>query len=123
MLMAMASTMTVAAAPQATQGTTAGSSRHYVVIGCVSQDVQPRLAQTAGNPPGFVLTDIRGERLSKYRLGGGDRDQLRFHVGHLVEVSGPLSVDPSAQGGGAGANATPTLTIQSLTYLSAICGK
>ena len=78
--------------------------RRYVVIGCISIE--------AGTPPTFILTDSRGEKPAKYRLDG-DSQQLRIHVGHLLEIAGPISSD----------RPLPIVKVQSLTSLSPRCQK
>lgn len=78
--------------------------RRYVAIGCVSLE--------AGTTPTFILTDSRGEKPSKFKLDG-DSQQLRMHVGHLLEIAGPISSD----------RPVPVVKVQSLTYLSPRCQK
>jgi hypothetical protein len=84
---------------------TAGNG-NLIVIGCVSRQGQ-------GASPSFIITDPRPKPPAQYRLDG-DADLLRMHVGHTVEVGGPVT-QPS------GGNATPTLKMQSLTYISTTC--
>jgi hypothetical protein len=60
------------------------------------------------------LTDTRGDKPTIYRLEG-DPKELDFHVGHVVEVSGPLTV---------GTGPTPlTLKVTSLVYIAMACPK
>jgi hypothetical protein len=108
------------------------SARKFVAIGCVSREA-PGPATTArggsgnpGNPgnnvaaPRFLLTDTRGDKPTIYRLDG-DEAELTFHVGHTVEVSGPLSAGPA---GATGPNANAlVMKIATLAYLSKTCAK
>jgi hypothetical protein len=91
---------------------TAGGS-NFIVIGCVSREGQ-------NTPPTFVMTDSRANPPARYRLEG-DADLLRIHVGHTLEIGGPITPASGARGG---ANASaPTLRVQSLTYISTACVK
>jgi len=83
---------------------------NFIVIGCVSREGQ-------STQPTFVITDSRPKPLAQYRLDG-DLDLLRMHVGHTVEIGGPIAL-PS---GGGSTNAR-TLKVQSLTYISTTCVK
>jgi hypothetical protein len=91
---------------------TAGAG-NFIVIGCVSREGQ-------STPPAFVITDSRSKPPAHYRLEG-DADLLRMHVGHTVEIGGPIA-PASGTGGGANASA-PTQKVQSLTYISTTCVK
>ena len=82
--------------------------RRQVAIGCISRE------GTAASPR-YVLTDARGDRPTIYRLEG-DRATLERHVGHHVEVAGPL---PRASAGGRGA--APTLQVNSLVWIASTC--
>jgi hypothetical protein len=83
------------------------------VIGCVS-------TEGPSAQPTFVIVDSRAKPPAQYRLDG-DRDLLRMHVGHTVEIGGPIT---PASGARAGANASaPTLKMQSLTYIATTCVK
>ncbi len=84
---------------------------NFVVIGCVSRE-EPN------SPPIFVISDSRSKPPARYRLEG-DPDLLRFHVGHTVEIAGPIT-RPSA-GRAGGGPAAPTLRVDSLTYISTSC--
>ncbi|HMF92947.1 MAG TPA: hypothetical protein VKE96_01570 [Vicinamibacterales bacterium] len=84
---------------------------NFVVIGCVSRDGE-------GTPPTFVITDTRSKPPARYRLEG-DADLLRLHVGHTVEVGGPIMPASGARGGTAAA--IPSFKVESLTYLSTTC--
>lgn len=67
-----------------------------------------------------MLTDRRSDPPEVYRLDG-DQNQFDLHVGHLVEVTGPLSAAPAAARG-----ATPLagiLKATSLTWLLNTCPK
>ena len=92
---------------------TAGAST-FIVIGCVSREGQ-------STPPIFVITDSRPKRPARYRLEG-DADLLRLHVGHTVEIGGPITPASEEARDSATASA-PTLTVQSLTYISRACVK
>ena len=78
-----------------------------IVIGCVSR-------QGAGVSSAFIITDPRPKPPAPYRLDG-DADLLRMHVGHTLEIGGPV----------ASGAATPALTlkVQSLTYISPTCSQ
>ena len=93
---------------QLNPGRTTAGSGNVIVIGCVSR-------QGEGASAAFIITDPRPKPPAQYRLDG-DADLLRMHVGHTLEVGGALT----AASGGAGA-ATPTLKVQSLTYISTTC--
>jgi len=101
-------------APQNPQPAPA-TARRYVVIGCVSR-VTPSAPSTAAAPPQFLITDNRGDTPVVYRLDG-DANDLTFHVGHTVEVSGPLTVTP-ASGSNPG---TLVLKVSALAYLTTTC--
>src|SRR5262249_61084493 len=73
-------------------GRVAPGNGNFIVIGCVSREGQ-------GTPPTFVITDSRSKPPARYRLEG-DADLLRLHVGHTVEIGGPIT-PPSGAGGGA----------------------
>jgi hypothetical protein len=109
-------TVTLAAQSPAPQSSAASSGRRFVAIGCVSRTG----AATAGSKrSNYVLTDTRGEPPLpplRYRLDG-DESTLSLHVGHTVEVSGPLT----AGGGGSGPAALPVLKVSALTYISKSC--
>jgi hypothetical protein len=91
---------------------TAGAGT-FIVIGCVGREGQSTL-------PAFRITDSRSKPPTPYRLEG-DPDLLRLHVGHTVEIGGPIT---PASGMLRGANASaPTLKVQSLIYISTTCVK
>ena len=81
------------------------ASGRAIVIGCVSRE-------RAGQ---FLITDTRARPPAQYRLEG-NADLLRFHVGHTVEIAGPVTTARRGAGAGAG-----TLTVEALTYLSTTC--
>jgi hypothetical protein len=81
----------------------------FIVIGCVA-------AEGGAGPPAFAITDSRPTPDMKYRLDG-DADLLKFHVGHTVEIEGPVT-SPRPDAGG-----VRTLKVESLTYLSRSCVK
>jgi hypothetical protein len=99
-----------------------GDTRREVVIGCISRETQ---GLTAANPGaatgtrfiitdtrGFIITDTRGGRASAYRLDG-DQSQLDIHVGHTLEIAGPIWPWSERQ----------RLKVESLTYISNTCQK
>jgi hypothetical protein len=86
-----------------------GSGRRAIVIGCVSRE-------GSGQASRYVITDSRPQTPVQYRLDG-DPDLLRFHVGHMVEIAGPVA---AVKGGGGVAG---TLKVDALTYLSMTCIK
>jgi hypothetical protein len=97
--------------PKGTQlnpGRVSAGNGNVIVIGCVSRQGQ-------GVSAAFIITDPRPKPPAQYRLDG-DADLLGMHVGHTVEIGGPLT----SASGGAGAGA-PTLKVLSLTYISTSC--
>jgi hypothetical protein len=100
--------------PKGTQlnpGRMSAGNGNVIVIGCVSR-------QGEGASAAFIITDPRPKPPAQYRLDG-DADLLRMHVGHTLEISGPIT---SASGGVGGTNAAAsTLKVQSLTYISTSC--
>ena len=97
--------------PKGTQlnpGRVSAGNGNVIVIGCVSRQGQ-------GVSAAFIITDPRPKPPAQYRLDG-DADLLGMHVGHTVEIGGPLT----SASGGAGAG-TPTLKVLSLTYISTSC--
>jgi len=79
---------------------------NVIVIGCVSRQGQ-------GASAAFIITDPRPKPPAQYRLDG-DADLLAMHVGHTLEIGGPIT----SASAGAGA---PTLKVLSLTYISTTC--
>jgi hypothetical protein len=102
----------------------ASATRKYVVIGCLSREgpSTPSAGSAAPARPTFIITDTRGDSPATYRLDG-DAEQVGLHVGHTVEIAGPIATGPGARGGGNASPAVPTLTVQSLTYISTTCAK
>jgi hypothetical protein len=99
----------------------APASNRYVAIGCISREAQPAAGASRGSAAArYLLTDSRGDKPTIYRLEG-DASQLDLHVGHTVEVAGPLSPAPA---GGRGPNAGAlVLKVSSLTWVSTKCSK
>ena len=99
------------------------NTRHFVVIGCVSRETQGATTANLGAATGarFIITDMRGGHASVYRLDG-EQSQLDIHVGHTLEIAGPISSARSSAGRGPNADA-PVLTVESLTYISRSCQK
>src|SRR5262245_33099247 len=79
---------------------------NVIVIGCVSR-------QDQGGSAAFIITDPRPKPPAQYRLDG-DTELLGMHVGHTLEIGGPIA----SASAGAGA---PTLKVLSLTYISTTC--
>lgn len=77
----------------------------YVAIGCIS-----RQGTTAA--PRYIITDPRGGTPTVYRLDGSAAT-LEPHVGHTVEVAGPIV---SAAGA-----TTQTLKVTSLVWIASSC--
>jgi hypothetical protein len=100
-----------AQAPLSRAGAVPTTTR-FVTLGCVSR--------TSEKPERFVITDTRGDKPVVYRLDG-DPEQLRVHIGHTLEVKGPLSAAPSSSGAGAAVSAV--LKVESLVYISRTCAK
>jgi hypothetical protein len=84
--------------------------RNFTAIGCLSREGSA--GGRGGAAPTFIITDTRANPPAKYRLDG-TADQLGWHVGHTLEVTGPLT--PAAAG------AMATLKVQSLVYISTTC--
>jgi len=74
----------------------------YVAIGCLTK-------QGTGSAARYIITDRRGDKPTMYRLQG-ETALLERHVGHTVEVTGAMA-----------ANATRTLNIRSLVWISSSC--
>src|SRR5262245_44364326 len=92
-------------------GRFAPGNGNFIVIGCISREGQ-------GTPPTFVITDSRWKPPARYRLEG-DADLLRLHVGHTVEIGGPIT---PASGARARPNAaTPPYTVNTLIYIATTC--
>jgi hypothetical protein len=87
-----------------------GTARRAIVIGCVSR-------AGTGQATRFVITDSRPPTPVQYRLDG-NADLLRFHVGHMVEIAGPVVAVRGRE-----AAAMGTLKVEALTYLSTSCTK
>jgi hypothetical protein len=98
----------IPAGTQLNPGRVTPGGGNFIVIGCVS-----RQGPEASAP--FILEDSRPSPPARYRLEG-DVNLLRMHVGHMLEIGGPI-VPVS------GAGAMPTLKVQSLTYISTTCLK
>jgi hypothetical protein len=101
------------------------NARHFVVIGCVSREPQTSAAANGRAATGsrLILTDTRSDPPSIYRLDGDDTT-LNFHVGHTVEIAGPLSVGPGAGNDPDGVAPVPkVLKVASLAYLATTCLK
>lgn len=123
--MVCAATIGLSAAQTAPQNPGQSSTaRKYVVIGCVSGEGQSAPSAGRGAParPTFTITDTRADPPATYRLDG-DAGQLGLHVGHTVEIAGPITTVPGARAGGNASRAVSTLTVQSLTYISTTCPK
>lgn len=100
--------------PKGTQlnpGRVTAGGGNFIVIGCVGRE-GPTTAPT------FTITDSRPKPPALYRLDG-DADLLRMHVGHTVEIGGPITPASGARGGAS----APTLKVQSLIYISTTCVK
>jgi hypothetical protein len=130
-VIALAAAQTVAPqkSPQSTpQNPYQPSERDYVVIGCVSsveetsRPASGSAAAEAAAAPAIIITDTRATPPSKYRLDG-EADELRRHIGHTVEVAGPITSASSARGAAAGSRSMPTLKVRSVTYISTTCAK
>jgi hypothetical protein len=93
---------------QLNPGRISAGNGNVIVIGCVSR-------RGEGAAAAFIITDPRPKPPAQYRLEG-DADLLSMHVGHTVEIGGPIT----SATGSAGA-AAPTLKVQSLIYISTTC--
>jgi hypothetical protein len=120
---ACAATVGLAAQVATAQGSapSAGTTRRFVVIGCISRETQGSSAPSGGAASGsrFIITDTRGPVASVYRLEG-DQSQLALHAGHTLEIAGSISAGSSAGRGSANA---AVLKVESLTYISRSCQK
>jgi hypothetical protein len=112
-------TVRLAAQAQATDTHGNASVRRFVAIGCIER------ASSAGGgvagKPAFTLTDNRPEPPLpplRYRLEGDD-STLSVHVGHMVEVAGPLVAGTRTSG----VAALPALKVESLAYISRSCAR
>jgi hypothetical protein len=106
---ALAAQSKVPGLPAGTQlnpGSVSPGAGNFIVIGCISREGQ-------GGSETFAITDSRATPPAQYRLQG-DTDLLRIHVGHTVEIGGPIT--PAAAGA-----KTPTLGVKALTYVSTTC--
>ena len=79
---------------------------NFIVIGCISREGQ-------GGSETFAIADSRATPPAQYLLQG-DTELLRIHVGHTVEIGGPIT--PAAAGA-----KTPTLGVKALAYVSTTC--
>jgi hypothetical protein len=97
------------------------NAQRYVAIGCVSRDTATEAGRSASsaNQPRFLITDTRGDQPTVYILDG-DAEELSFHVGHTIEVSGTLS--PATPSTTAASKAPMTMKVVTLTNLSPKCG-
>ena len=98
---------------------TAPAVERYVVTGCVSAPAAAAaVADAAAGPSRFVITDTRAETPVVYRLDG-DASKLKLHVGHTLEVSGPVSPGSStARDQGARA---PVLKVEKIVWIATNC--
>jgi hypothetical protein len=112
-LAALALPTAQAGVPKSTQlspGTiTVASNGNYVVIGC--------LAQQAEGPSRFTITDSRATPPATFRVDG-DPDLLRIHIGHTLEIAGPITAPSTSSSGN-----MPTVKLLTLTYISTKCEK
>ena len=118
---ALATTAAASLLAQAPAQKPAPSASRFVAIGCISLEGQPAAGANRGSAGArYLLTDNRGDKPTIYRLEG-DVKQFDLHVGHTVEVAGPLSAAPA---GGRGPNASAlVLKVSSLTWISTTCSK
>jgi hypothetical protein len=102
--------------PKGTQlnpGSVSAGHGNLIVIGCVSR-------QGEAASPVFIITDPRSKPPTQYRLDG-DADLFRLHVGHTVEIGGPITPAPNGRGGAS--TAAPALKVQTLIYISTTCSQ
>ncbi|HUR35874.1 MAG TPA: hypothetical protein VM032_18850 [Vicinamibacterales bacterium] len=85
-----------------------GAPVRFVAIGCITAQGTPAARR-------YVITDRRGDSPTTYRLQG-DTTQLQTHVGHTVEVAGPLTAPPAG-------SAQYVLRVSSLAWISNTCKK
>ena len=111
-----ASTAAQTGIPKSTElnpGRVTPGAGNFIVIGCISRE-GPNTSST------LLITDSRSKPPAVYRLESGDADLLRFHVGHTVEIGGPITAASPTAAGNAGAR---VLRVDSLTYISPSCVK
>lgn len=108
----VATTLCAGAALAHAQAAKAGdtSMSRYVVLGCLRQTVGAASAGASARPR-YTLSDTRTDPPTTYTLDG-DRETLQLHIGHVVEVAGPLTRGPA---GGL------TLKVDSLVYVASAC--
>ena len=92
---------------------------NFLSIGCVTKNPEGEIVITdwrgseqpsiAGAPP-FAATAPLVLRLQ------GDKDMLSFHLGHEVQIAGPIVVK-------ADTSRPPEMKVESILYLSRICWK
>jgi hypothetical protein len=80
---------------------------NFIVIGCLSR--------VAADSPRFTVTDSRATPPAIFAING-DPDLLRIHVGHTIEIAGPVSAT-------AGQSEGMAIKMLSLTYISPKCQK
>ena len=90
---------------QLNPGVIDSSEKTIVITGCVSGSRES--VET------FLITDSRLSPPKQYRLEA-DRSVLKFHIGHTIEVRGP--VVPSPEGA-----RMPTVKARSIIYLAESC--
>jgi hypothetical protein len=93
--------------------TTTPAPQTFVAIGCLTTHMPP-----GGKTATFIVTDARGERPTIYRLDG-DSATLKLHVGHTVEVRGPLT--PGSTGAKDAVAAAPLMKVQTMMWIASTC--
>ena len=114
-----AAALTLAArAPQSTAA--APETPVHVVLGCISRETPATNdGGTVTTDPVFTIADRRSDPPSIYRVVG-DRERLDLHVGHTVELRGTFAPAP-ADSDGNRKPGWPTLTVESLVWISTRC--
>jgi hypothetical protein len=97
-------------------GQPAGRTERYVAIGCLAEQTPKPGGPGGAARPRLVVTDTRSDSPTVYVLEG-DREMLQRHVGHYIEVAGPVVGRPA----GGGSDRSYTLKVESLVYVATTC--
>src|SRR5262245_66500404 len=74
------------------------AGNRYISVGCLSRETPAPAGRGAAAAPVYIITDSRGETPLVYRLEG-DATELAAHIGHTIQVEGPLSAPPAGATG------------------------
>lgn len=101
-----------------------------MISGCLKEEkdvpgLKPNVAERAGVSEDYILTDVKMSSASKvagialaprYEIEGIDKDELKKHLNHQVEVTGTIT-----QAAPSGNDATADFHGTSLKMLAATC--